>query len=285
MGAMLSISDFSEMCYLSPQTLRFYHSKGLLVPADVDEQTGHRWYTFEQVEQAMLITVLRGAGMSVDLVRRALDKPDTAPTLLQQHSTEIQRQRQAQDEAISDARELFDSWPQARPCHVPEMTVVSKPVPGPSAGRDQYDWGQADAAVTATIAEVVKTVESCGAVVSGTPWRVPAVETPEQKRQNLTPEGPHWLVKIPITADEKAVTALPGDVEVQIFEARDELSIFIPGKSSMAKYATAISRLTRYPLDAAFIDLSRIRQLLHDDGVETTVAICPLDETDAGELT
>ena len=282
---MLSISDFSEMCYLSPQTLRFYHSEGLLVPADVNEQTGYRSYTFAQVEQAMLITVLRATGMSVKFVRRALDEPDTAPALLQQHSREVQLQRQAQDEAISDAHELFNSWPETRLRHVPRMTVVSKLVPSPSAGRNQYDWDEADAALTATVQEVVKTVESCGAVVSGTPWRTWAGDTPEQKRQSLTAEGPHWLVKIPVTADKKAIAALPGDVEVQAFEARDELSIFIPGKSSMAKYATALSRLTTHPLDAAFIDLIRIRQLLHDDGVETTVAICKLGETDVVGVT
>ncbi|MEV5774781.1 MerR family transcriptional regulator [Streptomyces antimycoticus] len=277
---MLSISEFSEMCHLSPQTLRFYHSEGLLVPADVNEQTGYRSYTFEQVEQAMLVMVLRGTGMSVKLVRRALDEPDAAPALLRQHSAEVQRQRQAQDEAVSDAHEFFTSWPEARLRRVPEMTVVSKLVPGPSAGGDQYDWDEADAAVTATVQNVVKTVESCGAVVSGTPWRAWAGETPEQKRQGITAEGPHWLVKIPVTADKKAVAALPGDVEVQLFEARDELSIFIPGKSSMAKYGTALSRLLMHPLDAAYIDISRMRHLLHDDGVETTAAICKLDETD-----
>ncbi|WP_046470996.1 MerR family transcriptional regulator [Allosalinactinospora lopnorensis] len=277
---MLSISEFSEMCRLSPQTLRFYHSEGLLLPAEVNEQTGYRSYTFDQVEQAMLITVLRGTGMSVKLVRRSLDEPDTASALLQQHSTEVQRQRQAQDEAISDAREFFNAWPEARLRHVPEMTVVSKLVPGPSTGGDQYDWAEADAAVTVTVQDVVKTVESCGAVVSGTPWRAWASETPEQKRQIITMEGPHWLVKIPVTADEEAVAALSGDVEVQTFEARDELSIFIPGKNSMAKYGTALSRLVMHPLDAAYIDISRMRQMLHDDGVETTAAICRLDETD-----
>ncbi|OEV31977.1 hypothetical protein AN219_01675 [Streptomyces nanshensis] len=270
---MLSISDFSEMCCLSPQTLRFYHSEGLLVPADVNEQTGYRSYTFAQVEQAMLITVLRGTGMSVKFVRRALDEPDTAAALLEQHDREVQRQREAQDEAISDARELFGSWPEARVRHVPEMTVVSKLVPGPSAGRTQYDWEKADAALTAAVEEVVEAVEACGAVVSGTPWRTWAGDTPEQKRQCLTAEGPHWLVKIPVTADEEAIAALPGDVEVQTFEARDELSIFIPGKSSMAKYATAMSRLATHPLDAAFIDFGGVRQLLHDDGVETAAAI------------
>lgn len=201
---------------------------------------------------------------------------------------EVRRLRQAQDEAIGDARELLDSWPEVRLNHVRAMTVASKVVTGPPAGRNGDDWGdrddwdhwdQADA-VLAVVQEVVKTVESCGAVVSGTPWRAPAIETPEQRRRNLTPEGPHWLVKVPVTADEKAVAALPGDVEVRIFEARDELSIFIPGKRSVAKHCTAVSRLAAHPLDAAYIDLSRIRELLHDGGVETAVAIRGLDDTD-----
>ena len=109
----------------------------------------------------------------------------------------------------------------------------------------------------------------------------PATATPEQKRQNLTAEGPQLVVKIPVTADEKAVAALPGEVEVQTFEARDELSIFIPGKSSMAKYGTALSRLVMHPLEAAYVDISRMRHLLHDEGVETAAAIRKLDGTNA----
>ncbi|RCV57763.1 MerR family transcriptional regulator [Marinitenerispora sediminis] len=280
---MLSISDFSEMCNLSPQTLRFYHSEGLLVPAEVDEQTGYRFYTFDQVERAVLVTALRGTGMSVKLVRRALDEPDTAADLLRQHVSEVRRQRQAQDEAIRDARELLGSWPEVRRRRTPAMTVVSKPMPGPAAGGDQYDWDETDAAFTATVREMAAAVEACGAVVAGTPWRTWATETPEQKRQSLTTEGPHWLVKIPVTADAGALAALPDDVEVQDFEARDELSIFLPGRSSMAKYGTAISRLATHPLDAAFADVSRMRQLLHEDGVETAMAVCELGEADVTE--
>ncbi|MFI0905600.1 MerR family transcriptional regulator [Streptomyces sioyaensis] len=278
---MLSISEFSEMCHLSPQTLRYYHSEGLLIPADVDEQTGYRSYMMEQVEQAMLITVLRDTGMSVKLVRRALDEPDATPALLRQHSAEVERQRQAQDEAIRDARTFFHSWPEVRRRHVPEMTVLSKPVPGTTAGRSQEEWDETDAAISATVQEVVKTVESCGAVVSGPPWRTLACESPEQRRKTLSGEGPCWLVKIPVTADEDALASLPEDVEVQIFEARDELSLFIPGKASLAKYCTALSRLIPHPLDAAYVDITRMRHLLHDDGVETTAAICKLDETSA----
>jgi DNA-binding transcriptional MerR regulator len=270
---MLSISDFSEMCNLPPQTLRYYHSEGLLVPADVDERTGYRSYSFAQVEQAMLITALRGTEMSVKLVRRALDEPDAAPALLRQHMAEVQRQRQAQDEAISDAREFLASPPETGLRHVEETTVVSKPVPGPPSGHDRYDWETVDAVVTAAVQDVVRTVEACGAVVSGTPWRTLAAETPEQKGRLMAGEGPHWLVKIPVLADEKALAALPADIEVQVFEAREELSLFIPGRSSMAKYGTALSRLFQHPLDDAYIDSSRMRHLLHDDGVETAVAL------------
>jgi len=278
---MLSIGDFSEMCQLSPQTLRFYHSEGLLVPAETSERTGYRSYTFDQVERAMLITVLRGTGMSVPLVRRALDEPDTASALLQAHSNDLRRRRQAEDEAIRDAREFLTSRPRVRRRHTPGMTVASKPVPGPPAGQDRDEWDEAE--VAATIQDVITTVESCGAGVAGTPWRTPALETPDQKRRNATAEGPHWLVKIPITADAEAITALSSDVTVQVFEARDELSIFIPGKASTAKYATALSRLLSHPLDAAYPDLSRTRHLLHDNGIETTVALRDLDESDAGE--
>ncbi|MBG6091650.1 MerR family transcriptional regulator [Actinomadura viridis] len=276
---MLSISEFSEMCRLSPQTLRFYHSEGLLVPADVDERSGYRGYTFDQVEQAMLIGVLRGTGMSVKLVRRALDEPDTALTLLEGHVEEVRRQRVSQDEAISDARGFLTSWPEVRLRHVPEMTVVSKVVPGPPAEQGAYDWDEADAATVAAVRDVVEAVGRCGAAVSGTPWRAWAAETSEQKRRSLTEEGPHWLVKVPVTADGEALAALPGDMEVQTFEPREELSIFIPGRNSMAKYGTALSRLFTHPLEGAFVDVSRMRHVLHDDGVETAAAVSRLDET------
>ncbi|WP_045558181.1 MerR family DNA-binding transcriptional regulator [Streptomyces sp. FxanaA7] len=72
---MLSIGDFSEMCNLPPQTLRYYHSEGLLVPADVDERTGYRSYTFTQVEQAMLVTVLRGSAGCAPEAERGLWPP------------------------------------------------------------------------------------------------------------------------------------------------------------------------------------------------------------------
>lgn len=278
---MLSISDFSQMCQLSPQTLRYYHSEGLLVPAGVDEQTGYRSYRFDQVEKAMLITVLRGTGMSVKLVRRALDEPDTALALLRRHTVEVQRARQEQDESIIDAQDFLGSWPEPTLRRTTAMTVVSKLVPGNPPGTDGYDWAETRATVAVTIREVAEAVEAAGAAVSGAPWRTAAIETDEQKHQAMTTDGPHWLVKVPFTGNRSALAAaLPPAMTVQDVPARDEVSIRLPGRMTVAKYASALSRLSTHPLENAFIDLSRIREVLHEDHVETAMAICHLDEDD-----
>lgn len=275
---MLSIKDFSEMCHLSPRTLRFYHAEGLLIPAEIDERTGYRSYTFDQVETAMLVNALRGAGVSVEDVRRALDEPAQAPELLEGHIEEVQRLRRAQDEAIGDARELVNTGREVHLKHVPTATVVSKVVAGPPVARDEHDWGEADAALTDAAEELIETVWSCDGVVAGAPWRTWAADTPEQQVGSRTPEGPHWLIKLPVQADDDLAARLPVDVEVQAFEARDELSLLLPGRTTMAKFATATSRLLAHPLEAVYPDVGEMRQIVRSTHVETAVRLRPLDE-------
>lgn len=51
---MLSIKQFAERTGLSPSALRFYETKGVLVPAARFE-SGHRKYEGDQISQARLI--------------------------------------------------------------------------------------------------------------------------------------------------------------------------------------------------------------------------------------
>lgn len=276
---MLSISDFSEMCRLSAQALRFYHAEGLLVPAQVDERTGYRSYDFEQVEQAMLVSVLRATGMSVKEVRRCLDSPEEAAALLNRHVDGLRRERRSQDEAIGDAEALLADPPEPRLRSVPEMTVASAEVPGVDAGDPHYDWIETEGGIGDAVRRITAALEACGAAVAGTAWRTQALETPEQRSGLGTREGPHWLVKVPFTAGgDTDLTALPADIEVQDFAARTELSVFLPGRSSMAKFATALSRLAAHPLDEAITDISRTRQVLHPTGMETAAAVIALED-------
>lgn len=281
----LSIKDFSEMSELSPQTLRFYHSEGLLVPAEVDEETGYRYYDFEQVQTAMLVTALRGTGMSVKLVRRALEAPDTAAALLREHTEALRRQREAEDDAIATARELLTSWPEAQRKEVPEMTVLSRAVPLVAVEKrrgqpDQYDWGEVTRAVKATVAELRALAEEHGVTVAGAPWFTWAGETTEQKERALTPESPHWLSKVPVTADAGALATLAEKAEVQAFETREELSIHLPGRNSMPKYATAALQMVLQAPEGFFPDVSTMRHILHEDGTETAVRLRPLGEAE-----
>ena len=45
MRVRLGIGDFSRMTRLSVIALRHYHEVGLLIPAEIDEQSGYRFYS------------------------------------------------------------------------------------------------------------------------------------------------------------------------------------------------------------------------------------------------
>ncbi len=55
----LTIGQFARLSMLSPKALRLYDSQGLLVPAEVDPDTGYRRYRESQLPDARLIARLR----------------------------------------------------------------------------------------------------------------------------------------------------------------------------------------------------------------------------------
>ncbi|MDD2218026.1 MAG: MerR family transcriptional regulator [Eubacteriales bacterium] len=56
---MLKIGEFSKLSMLTVKALRFYEKEGLLVPKQVDEWTGYRYYDTNQLESAATIKALR----------------------------------------------------------------------------------------------------------------------------------------------------------------------------------------------------------------------------------
>lgn len=267
---MLSISEFSQMCHLSPQVLRFYHAEGLLVPAATDERTGYRSYEFKQVERAMMVALLRDTGMSVKAVREALDDPDRAPLLLDRHRDEVRRQRTVQDDALDAARAMFGPQPEPRRRRVPARTVVSAPVPGTPPGRDAEEWDEAERMIEAAAAELVAAVEAAGAERVGRPWR-----TLSRNPGVLDGEGQLWLVNV-------AVAEAPAGLTARTEAAREELTVFMPGRNTMAKYCTMILRLLdALPADGdVFLDVSRVWQEVREDGV---LSGAPIGMPPAGE--
>jgi len=68
----MPIGKFARACRLSVKALRHYDEERLLRPAHVDERTGYRYYTREQVRDAVTIGMLRGVGFGIPTIRRFL---------------------------------------------------------------------------------------------------------------------------------------------------------------------------------------------------------------------
>lgn len=76
-SASVTIGEFSRLTHLTVKTLRHYHDQGLLVPYAVDEMSGYRRYSVDQVPDALLIGRLRRLEMPLAEVRRVLESTDT----------------------------------------------------------------------------------------------------------------------------------------------------------------------------------------------------------------
>lgn len=66
----LTVGQFSRLCGLAPRTLRFYADVGLLTPRFVDDASGYRFYSPDQVDVARGVAVLRAMHCPLRELRR-----------------------------------------------------------------------------------------------------------------------------------------------------------------------------------------------------------------------
>lgn len=66
---MLTISEFAQACGLSVPALRRYAEAGVLVPAEVDERTGHRRYAPGQISDGVLVHAAGTGAIAVALLQ------------------------------------------------------------------------------------------------------------------------------------------------------------------------------------------------------------------------
>jgi DNA-binding transcriptional MerR regulator len=60
---LMSIGEFARLSRLSPKALRLYDELRLLPPAQVDPDSGYRWYAAGQLDNARLVASLRQIGV------------------------------------------------------------------------------------------------------------------------------------------------------------------------------------------------------------------------------
>lgn len=69
---MLKIGDFSRLSRVSIRMLRYYDESGLLKPAKVDDFTGYRYYSEEQLLRIGKINALKDMGFGVNAIAEIL---------------------------------------------------------------------------------------------------------------------------------------------------------------------------------------------------------------------
>jgi DNA-binding transcriptional MerR regulator/effector-binding domain-containing protein len=106
---MLSIGDFSRMTQLSVKTLRHYHDVGLIPPHHVDPSTGYRYYSYEQVPTAQVVTRLRALDMPVPEVKAVLAAaPDERNALISAHLGRLEDRLATTQDAVRALRDLIE---------------------------------------------------------------------------------------------------------------------------------------------------------------------------------
>lgn len=110
---LLTIGEFSRMTHLSVKALRHYHDVGVLEPAAIDQYSGYRSYSTDQVSAAQVIRRLRDLGMPLDGIRAVLAAPDVEQRNreISAHLERMERQLEQAQAAVSSLRALLSAPP------------------------------------------------------------------------------------------------------------------------------------------------------------------------------
>lgn len=75
----LKIGEFSQMMQVSVKTLRYYEQKKLLMPNEVDEWTGYRYYSVSQMQKLNSIRNWQKLGFSLDEIKEMYEDSTHTP--------------------------------------------------------------------------------------------------------------------------------------------------------------------------------------------------------------
>ena len=129
----LKIGEFSKMMQVTVKTLRHYEQKGLLVPDEVDEWTGYRYYSITQMQRLNTIRGLQRQGFSLEEIKDLFEDESQMPSVAQltKKIEETERQLQILMERRHQLLKWMDSHKQIKTMEkfsiqsLPEIIVAS----------------------------------------------------------------------------------------------------------------------------------------------------------------
>lgn len=129
----LKIGEFSKMMQVTVKTLRYYEQKGLLLPYEVDEWTGYRYYSIHQMQRLNIIRGLQQQGFTLEEIKELLEDGEQMPSIdqLTQKIEETEHQLQLLIKRRSQLLKWLDSHKQIKTMEqisiqsLPEIIVAS----------------------------------------------------------------------------------------------------------------------------------------------------------------
>ncbi|MEV7972042.1 MerR family transcriptional regulator [Cellulomonas sp. NPDC089187] len=129
---LLRIGLFSRLTFISVRMLRHYAERGVLVPAEVDEFTGYRFYRVDQLDEARLVTGLRDAGFGVEGIAQVLAArrdPASVAALVSQQRERLLTERDGLESRLAalDRLRIEETMPTIEVIEttLPAMTVLA----------------------------------------------------------------------------------------------------------------------------------------------------------------
>ena len=104
----LKIGEFSKMMQVTVKTLRHYEQKGLLVPDEVDEWTGYRYYSITQMQRLNTIRGLQRQGFSLEEIKDLFEDESQMPSVAQLTKKIEETERQLQ--ILMERRHQLLKW-------------------------------------------------------------------------------------------------------------------------------------------------------------------------------
>ena len=103
-----TIGEFSRITSLSIKTLRLYHEKDLLLPAEVDKFTGYRYYNQANYETARSIKILKNFDFTLAEIKEMLEECDDEADLLPQLQVKLKEVQHKMQRYLEISRSLED---------------------------------------------------------------------------------------------------------------------------------------------------------------------------------
>lgn len=165
---MLSIGEFANITGLSVKALRHYDEKAVLVPAEIDPDSGYRRYSEAQVRSGVIVQALRSAGVPLPAVGKAVRDSD-AEQALEHHRQQVEIERSREDAAFGNADLVLSALRGTLP--VEERSCPVQPYVARVfnvSGEDQADLD--DAAANEHFAALFSALQNDGYGPSGSFW-------------------------------------------------------------------------------------------------------------------